>query len=115
MREKQPSIEERILDIEMKMAETGPWPADFPASSEELAQFVRAVVEEMVEEKNAREFGNAYPEKADLAERLAREAAHGLWVCHLPDSDIGISKIINILLPLFREAVNGKRDAEGRG
>lgn len=53
MREKQPSIEERILDIEMKMAETGPWPADFPASSEELAQFVRAVVREMIEDDPA--------------------------------------------------------------
>lgn len=54
MREKQPSIEERILDIEMKMAETGPWPADFPATSGELGVRIRAVVREMDRESSSR-------------------------------------------------------------
>jgi len=87
-----------------------------------LAQFVRAVVREMADEegpfiKVIHLSGPDGPKSKnkpspDLAERLARGAAiqvvNGLDIMPTDDS------IRAILLPLFREAVNGK-PAEGRG
>lgn len=88
MREKQPSIEERILDIEMKMAETGPWPADFPATSGELGVRIRAVVREMDRESSSR------------TREWAKQAIMSICI------DQYMRKSSS---PLFREAVKGNK------